>query len=137
MAKVGVVGIIPRGKTVLVLRRSRADEFLPGSYDLPGGGLDPGESPEAGIKREVSEETGLRVSVVKGLGTRSYVLSDSGRKDKLLVTFLLKAEDDKSEITLSEEHDEYHWVSSSDLDDVFGPQNLMKEIVREYFKTVG
>ncbi len=46
MEKVGVAGIIARGNTVLVLRRSKSDAFLPGAYDLPGGGLEPGEVPD-------------------------------------------------------------------------------------------
>jgi len=39
--KIGVAGIIPRGRTVLVLRRSHTDGFLPGAYDLPGADWSP------------------------------------------------------------------------------------------------
>jgi ADP-ribose pyrophosphatase YjhB (NUDIX family) len=45
---------------VLVKRRN---EPLAGQWSLPGGGLELGESLEAGTAREVREETGLIVSV--------------------------------------------------------------------------
>jgi 8-oxo-dGTP pyrophosphatase MutT (NUDIX family) len=37
----------------------------PGWWNLPGGGLEPGESPEAGLVREVQEETGQAVEDVR------------------------------------------------------------------------
>lgn len=134
--EVGVAGIIPRRRTVLVLRRAPTDTFLPGAYDLPGGGLKPGESPEEGIGREVLEETGLRTSIVRKLGSRSYILnSRSGEHDKTLVVFVLRV-DGGSKITLSEEHDGYRWVSNSDLEKVFGPHDLMRNVIHDYFSPV-
>jgi 8-oxo-dGTP diphosphatase len=132
--KVGVAGVIPRGETVLVLRRSTVDRFLPGAYDLPGGGLEPGEPPEEAIIREVLEETGLDASIVRKLGTRNYILSDSGEKDKTMVVYLLKVRGNL-DITLSNEHDEYRWVSDSGLDGIFGRSDLMRDIIHEYFAT--
>src|SRR5574340_196679 len=95
--KLGVAGIIPRGRTVPVLRRAHTDGFLPGAYDLPGGGLEPGESPEDGISREVLEGTGLRTSVVRRLGERSY-LPGSGAEDKTLIVYLLRPAGDSFRI---------------------------------------
>ncbi|MFB4270104.1 NUDIX hydrolase [Nonomuraea sp. GTA35] len=40
-----------------------------GSWSVPGGRLEPGESDEAGVRREVLEETGLRVEVGRLAGT--------------------------------------------------------------------
>ena len=121
----------------MVLRRAPTDTFLPGAYDLPGGGLKPGESPEEGIGREVLEETGLRTSIVKKLGSRSYILNpQSGQHGKTLVVFLLRALDDSFKITLSEEHDGYCWVSDSDLGKAFGPHDLMRSVIHDYFKSL-
>ena len=132
--KVGVAGIIPRENAVLVLRRSQKDEFLPGAFDLPGGGLEVGESPEEGIRREVLEETGLNTAVVRALGERAY-LPRSGKQGKVLKAYLLKVTDGEPRIRLSGEHDEYRWVSDEDLAEVFGPGDLMRTVVHEYFLT--
>ena len=51
------------GGRLLVLRRDvRADIPWPGYLDLPGGGKEPGESPEACVLRETEEEVGLRLT---------------------------------------------------------------------------
>jgi ADP-ribose pyrophosphatase YjhB (NUDIX family) len=55
-----------------------------GSWSVPGGRLEPGESDEAGVRREVLEETGLRVEVGRlagavdrpGPGGVTYVIRD-------------------------------------------------------------
>ena len=40
-----------------------------GLYKLPGGGLDPGETPEQAMVRECSEELGMDVEIIEKLGT--------------------------------------------------------------------
>lgn len=134
-AVVGVAGVIPRGNTVLVLRRSRADHFLPGAYDLPGGRLESNETPEEGVVREALEETGLRTKVVRSLGSRSYQLDpDSERLGKVMNVYLLKATGELR-IRLSDEHDAYRWVSDSDLAEVFGANDLMRSVIHQYFES--
>jgi ADP-ribose pyrophosphatase YjhB (NUDIX family) len=48
-----------------------------GLWTLPGGGLDFGEVPVAGLRRELGEETGLVGDVGELLGVRSAVLEPS------------------------------------------------------------
>jgi ADP-ribose pyrophosphatase YjhB (NUDIX family) len=62
---VGAVLVDGTGR-VLLIRRGRAPSI--GSWTLPGGRLEPGESPEQAVLRELREETGLRARVVCGLG---------------------------------------------------------------------
>ncbi len=49
------------GAAGLLLTQFTSQTRVPGSWGLPGGGLDPGESPARGLHREVWEETGQRV----------------------------------------------------------------------------
>ena len=56
-----------RGEEVLLTRLS-ARAAHPGSWTLPGGGIDHGERPAAALAREVEEECGLRCDVGELLG---------------------------------------------------------------------
>lgn len=62
---VGAVVVHPTGR-VLLVRRGRPPGV--GSWTLPGGRLEAGESFEAAVVREVAEETGLRARAVCPLG---------------------------------------------------------------------
>jgi len=44
------------------------------SWTMPGGGLEPGEDPEAAARREVHEETGYKVVIEELLGIHSRVI---------------------------------------------------------------
>lgn len=61
----GVYAILLRdGKMLTTYQAAPVPEF-----QLPGGGIDPGEHPIAALHREVIEETGWRISIVRRLGT--------------------------------------------------------------------
>jgi len=60
----GVYAILSRGHDLLLTHQS---EPLP-EFQLPGGGIDPGEHPLAALHREVFEETGWTISAPRRLG---------------------------------------------------------------------
>ncbi|HGG05979.1 MAG TPA: NUDIX domain-containing protein [Aliiroseovarius sp.] len=60
----GVYAILLRGADVLLTHQS---EPIP-EFQLPGGGIDPGESPITALHREVFEETGWRIGPPRRLG---------------------------------------------------------------------
>ena len=62
LQRIGVYGLVRRADTVLLTRISHLGAH-PGSWTLPGGGLDHGEAPRDALAREVREETGLEASV--------------------------------------------------------------------------
>lgn len=56
--------IVTRNDKILLLYTERYDDF-----SFPGGGIDPGESPEAGLHRELYEETGATdINVIAHFG---------------------------------------------------------------------
>ncbi|HEX6271208.1 MAG TPA: NUDIX hydrolase [Anaerolineales bacterium] len=61
--RVAVAAIIFDDKGFLLLCEHTYRKFHP--WGLPGGGLEHGEDPEDGVRREVREETGLDVQVEK------------------------------------------------------------------------
>jgi 8-oxo-dGTP diphosphatase len=70
---VGAVIVADDGRVVLVKRHH---EPLAGQWSLPGGGLEIGETLEAGVAREVLEETGLVVDVGPVIEVFDRILMD-------------------------------------------------------------
>jgi 8-oxo-dGTP pyrophosphatase MutT (NUDIX family) len=66
---VGVVLVNGAGQVLMQLRDDKPSIADPGCWAIPGGGQDPGESPEEAARRELLEETGYR------LGDLSFVLT--------------------------------------------------------------
>ncbi|MFD2172914.1 NUDIX hydrolase [Rhodobacter lacus] len=63
-ARPGAYAVLVRGDRFLLTHQS---EPRP-EYQLPGGGIDPGEGPLAALYREVVEETGWRITNPRRLG---------------------------------------------------------------------
>jgi 8-oxo-dGTP diphosphatase len=61
-----------------VLLGRRAREPLAGLWDVLGGFMEPGETPEECVVRELREETGLAVTVGRYLGGFADVYGDEG-----------------------------------------------------------
>jgi 8-oxo-dGTP diphosphatase len=66
-----VAGIIERDGEVLVCRR-RAGQAHPLKWEFPGGKVEPGESPEAALVRELREELGIETGAVEPITSYSY-----------------------------------------------------------------
>ncbi|MBO6512140.1 MAG: NUDIX hydrolase [Roseibium sp.] len=60
----GAYAVLSRGAHLLVTHQAAP---IP-EFQLPGGGIDPGESPIVALTREVFEETGYRISKPRRLG---------------------------------------------------------------------
>jgi len=106
-----VCGLLFRGKKLLVGKRPLTKSFLPGCFELPGGHVEPGESPELALHREFFEELGVKVRVLAEVYRFSYV---SARVDVEERDFLVEQADSASLCAL--DHDELRWVEAGELD---------------------
>ncbi|EED17141.1 NUDIX domain protein, putative [Talaromyces stipitatus ATCC 10500] len=87
-----------------------------GTYALPGGHLEFGETPEDCAIREVLEETGLRVTRVKFLtATNDYMPAEG----KHYITLFMVLEPHKCE--------SWDWFNWEDLEFAVGKQNDLKD----------
>jgi 8-oxo-dGTP diphosphatase len=96
----GILPIREDGRILLLLR-------LTGTWEPPAGRLQPGESFEEGAIRELYEETGMLVSPQRIIATWVGD-APSGRR---LASITYAGKTDGVEVTLSDEHLDYRWVT--------------------------
>lgn len=73
--RVGAYGLVLRGRSLLLCRLRT---LFPGSWTLPGGGMEFGEHPSETVVRELLEETGYDVAVDGKPDIFSYVSPETG-----------------------------------------------------------
>lgn len=121
--------IIDEQDRVLILRRSENERKKQEThvFDFPGGSLEEGESLLEALEREVNEETGLRVDVI----APAYVY-DEIQEDHHLVIVKFACHRPVGNLALSDEHDQYEWVSMQSLDQNLSPDWMKDEILQAY-----
>ena len=60
-----VKAIVIYHQKILILKRVRPSSDGLGYWELPGGGLEYGETPHEALIRELKEETGLDIKIIK------------------------------------------------------------------------
>ncbi len=117
---VSIKGVILQEQRVLLLKNER-DE-----WELPGGKLEPGETPRECLKREIQEETSLSVEVGELLDVHVYNIL--GRVDVLIVAYQCKCLDDLKNMQLSHEHKEIAMIPLSELSQIKIPAGYVVAI---------
>src|SRR5688572_32259365 len=56
-----VAGVLRDVRGRILLARRTAGRDLAGAWEFPGGKVEPGETPEAALARELEEELGIRI----------------------------------------------------------------------------
>jgi 8-oxo-dGTP diphosphatase len=105
-----VVGAaIVRDRRVLAARRTAPPETA-GRWEFPGGKVEPGETPDEAVVREIGEELGCTVRVVSWLPGEVAI----GERHVLTVA-VVELVDGEPE---PREHDAVRWLATAELDDV-------------------
>ncbi|RYH02192.1 NAD(+) diphosphatase [Salipiger sp. IMCC34102] len=109
-----VIMLITRGNSVLL---GRSPGWPEGMFSLLAGFVEPGETLEAAVRREVWEEAGIRVGAVDYLASQPWAFPAS-------LMCGMRGEALSGEITVDPaEIEEARWVSREDLGDVFAGQH--------------
>lgn len=105
-----VVGVaILRAGRVLAARRA-GPPAVAGRWEFPGGKVEPGESPEDAVVREVAEELGCRIVLHDWLDGQVAIADDLVLR--VALAELLEAE------PVAREHDRLRWLSAAELGEV-------------------
>lgn len=110
--RIGVGVIVRRGTKVLV--GSRRGSHGAGSWALPGGHLDEGETPEACARREVLEETGLEITDLRR-GPWSHDRFEEEGKEYVTLFVVADARTGDPEIREPTKCAEWRWCEWSEL----------------------
>lgn len=107
-----VKGIVIYHKKVLILKRIRPSTDGLGYWELPGGGLEYGETPHQALIRELKEETGLDIKILKPVYTFTAIRPDY---QTVGIGFLSIPTNDH--VIISDEHTDFKFVDSDELKD--------------------
>lgn len=121
-----VKGLVVCNHRFLVVQKLPKKEHAPGYWELPGGGLSFGESPEEALVREIAEETSLKVTVTHPL----FIWSFMKNSEKQVIGITYHCMTDSDDVVLSSEHLDYRWITREEIDQV----QLMPELKKDLKK---
>lgn len=104
-----VAALIKKNNNVLIARRSTGDENVLGKWEFPGGKVEPNETEEHAIEREIKEEFELDIKANK------YITNNVCEYPTKIVDLrLYECEYINGEFKLHD-HSEYKWVNINEL----------------------
>lgn len=116
---VSIKGVIIAAGGIVLLKNER-DE-----WELPGGKLESGETPETCLAREIKEELGVETAAMQLLDCWLYEITD--KVEVLIVTFGCRPIDCEK-LTLSAEHKELRVFPIDEIPSVKMPQGYKNSI---------
>jgi 8-oxo-dGTP diphosphatase len=103
-----LAGIITKDNRILIARRKQGSR-LAGKWEFPGGKLEPDETPEECLYREIIEELGIKIKVGEFFCSSKYCYEHIS-----IELLVYSAEYLSGEMTLTD-HDAVNWVTKSEL----------------------
>jgi 8-oxo-dGTP pyrophosphatase MutT (NUDIX family) len=123
---VSIKGVVVRDGRVLLLKNER-DE-----WELPGGRIEAGETPEQCLAREITEETRWKVRTGPILDSWMYYI-EVARKNVFIVTYGCSADGD-DEPVLSHEHKEIGLFTEQEVDALNMPDGYRRSVASWFVK---
>jgi 8-oxo-dGTP diphosphatase len=94
---------------ILLLKRSKFDNTGADTWENSGGNMEPGETPDYAVRREIYEETGILDIIFSGPIYMTYV---NAKNPYLIIAYL--TETDNEQVILSEAHQDYKWATKDE-----------------------
>lgn len=114
LTNIVVVAIIhDSSNKVFIARRSQTKSFLPGMFESIGGHLDPGETLEEGLKREIREEIGCEIVVEELFDAFTY---ESEGMLKVELSYLCHLAPGEEPRLNPDDHSESLWIGGDEIE---------------------
>lgn len=107
---VGVGAIIIENGKVLLMKRSQKARNQKGKWEIPGGGLEWGETFKEALHREIKEEVGVIIEIVEQFGLWDEVLKDD-KQHWVAPTYLCRIKSGVPKIMEPEKCDDLGWYT--------------------------
>lgn len=130
-------GIIEYQGKYLICKMPQNKGVYPGQWAIPGGGIDPGETMEQALAREIWEEVGLKIHQIRPLlfsDEHKDKLKPNGTAEKIYMIFLVfTCQAQTNKVQINDEFEDYAWVS---LDQIFNydlniaTRNTFSELIK-------
>lgn len=121
---VSIKGIIAYEDKLILLKNERNE------WELPGGKIDPGESPEECLAREIQEELGLEVQVGPPVYAWMYHILKRVRVFVVAYDCALLTPS-PPQVVISNEHQGFDWFARNQLEGLNLPQGY-REAIRKW-----
>jgi NAD+ diphosphatase len=118
-----VIVLVERGKKMLLARASRFKEKM---YSVIAGFVEPGETLEETVTREIKEETGIDVKNIRYFGSQPWPFPDS-----LMIAFTARYAGGKIKID-GEEIVEAKWFAADQLPNIPGKISIARSLIDRF-----
>jgi 8-oxo-dGTP diphosphatase len=114
----GITALIyhPQDERYLLLKRAAKRDAGAGEWECVTGRVDQGEGFEDAVYREVREELGVQVRIEFIIGTSHFYRGEAKPENELLGVRYLCTLDKPDAIQTTNEHDEYRWMTSGEIE---------------------
>ncbi len=107
---------------VLLIQRSKNDNTGANTWENTGGNIEPGETPEDAVIREIREETGITDIEIKNI---AYIAILDGEIPDLLIVYLCETHTES--VKISFEHQAFLWADEQQCKSL-----LPKQIISDF-----
>ena len=149
----GIMLVNRRGQVFAGQRLDAKDSAYPDAWQMPQGGIDPGEDAERAAFRELEEETGITARHVQIMARSAeehfYDLPDElmgkiwkGKfRGQRQTWFLMRFSGEDSDVNIATKHPEFSdwkWVTAPELPDLIVPfkRKLYRAIINEFERLI-